>query len=268
VSDEAATDPLTIGDLVRAEALADSMKDSMTATLGVRLTRIHSEQNPDAPPITALTPTFSIAFTQDLFRSVVGELARNTAQDVISIEAPGAASVFPAFDASELCPESELAAHEKHLDGGGKTSEAFARDLMYSLRRARLETERAWAKRRLYYSERQVEKRTAPLEAVFAVACECIATPADEIVPITLAARLVRTIEEARDSLGSTVGRCGRCHRHAPNPEGCSLCNPRRLGERLTEAHARIAELETKLGAVTLDRDALANYNRPMPKES
>lgn len=30
--------------------------------------------------------------------------------------------------------------------------------------------------------------------------------------------------------------RCPRCHHTAPNTEGCALCNPERLGERLTQA--------------------------------
>jgi hypothetical protein len=46
-----------------------------------------------------------------------------------------------------------------------------------------------------------------------------------------------RALEAAAPPPGT---RCPRCHRDAPNPDGCAACNPVRLGERLTEALAEI----------------------------
>src|SRR5689334_21000933 len=41
--------------------------------------------------------------------------------------------------------------------------------------------------------------------------------------------------------------RCSRCHSTPPNPNGCALCNPVQIGIRLTEALARVQELEREL---------------------
>jgi hypothetical protein len=50
--------------------------------------------------------------------------------------------------------------------------------------------------------------------------------------------------ERKRALVCDVCGRCPRCHRDAPNPDGCAACNPVRLGERLTEA---LAEIELRV---------------------
>lgn len=56
--------------------------------------------------------------------------------------------------------------------------------------------------------------------------------------------------------------RCSRCHQLAPNPNGCALCNPEHLGERLRVALAVIdnlrSELESSRAEHAVQREAWA----------
>lgn len=48
--------------------------------------------------------------------------------------------------------------------------------------------------------------------------------------------------------------RCDRCHRKAPNPEGCARCNPEHLGSRLRHALTEIRKLKLEAQGVAEQR--------------
>lgn len=54
-----------------------------------------------------------------------------------------------------------------------------------------------------------------------------------------------------------TSKRCPRCRREGGNPEGCSKCNPERLGERLRIALRQVAESATLLSVAAQSIEGL-----------